>query len=200
MQYIVALGNPGDEYADTRHNVGWLVADECIQAWGLPPLIASRSLGGSLTEGVVIGCEVKILYPDTFMNNSGSAVVKLIRKEESTRLIVLHDDVDLPFGDVKVNRGRGAGGNQGVASIINKLGTNDFVRVRIGIAPKNVLTGMVKRPIGGGPLERFVLQPFTEDEKRQLPAICEKARLAIELILHDGLARAMNEINARVGS
>lgn len=195
MFYIVALGNPGEKYAHTRHNVGWQALDHCLQAWQLPGLVESGGLSGRLTEGSVKGKDVTILYPTTFMNNSGSAVVKLVPKGEIENLIVVHDDIDLPFGEIKVVEGRGAGGNKGVASIIQKLGSKEFVRVRVGIAPKSFWTGKVKRPAGGGPLERFVLKPFTSSEQKQLPDVFQQVQTAIATIVSDGTEAAMNACN-----
>lgn len=195
MYYIVALGNPGEKYKTTRHNVGWMAVDHCLDAWGLPQLVESGGLSGRLTEGVVAGSEVTVLYPTTFMNNSGSAVVKLVPKEEVAQLIVVHDDIDLPFGEIKVGVGRGAGGNNGVASIIQKLGSKEFVRVRVGIAPKSFWTGKTKRPRGGGPLERFVLKPFTKGESEQLVDVFIQVQRAIELVIREGAERAMNVCN-----
>ena len=195
MFYIVALGNPGDKYIDTRHNVGWQVLDHCLREWQLPALVESGGLSGRLTEGTVAGEEVTVLYPTTFMNHSGSAVKKLVPKGEEGNLIVVHDEVDLPFGEMKVVAGRGAGGNNGVQSIIQKLGSKEFVRVRVGIAPKSFWTGKMKRPAGGGPLERFVLQPFTKSEQKQLPEVFEKTKTAIETVLSDGVEQAMNKYN-----
>ena len=195
MYYVVALGNPGEKYKDTRHNVGWIAVDECLRKWQLPNLVESKALSGNVTEGSVSEKAVKLLYPTTFMNNSGSAVMKLVPKGEEGHLIVVHDDIGLPFGEIKVGKGRGAGGNNGVQSIIDKLGSKDFARVRIGIAPRSFWTGEVKRPASGGPLERFVLKPFTNSEQKQLSDIYEKICQAIETILSDGVDRAMNEVN-----
>lgn len=195
MFYIVPLGNPGDKYQNTRHNVGWQAMDFCIEAWRLPSLVESGAFSGSFTEGVVDDSEVSILYPNTFMNNSGSAVTKLVPKNEIEKLIVIHDDIDLPFGELKIGQGRGAGGNNGVASIIQKIGSKDFVRVRVGIAPKSFWTGKTKRPAGGGPLERFVLKDFSGSEKKQLSEIFEKVQKSIETILSDGVEKAMNQHN-----
>jgi PTH1 family peptidyl-tRNA hydrolase len=195
MKYIVALGNPGEKYKNTRHNIGFMAVDKFIDEFGLPKLIESKSSSGLVTEGTLNGEEVKILYPDTYMNNSGSAVVKLVNKNEIKNLIVVHDDIDLPIGEIKVGANRGAGGNNGVKSIIDKLGSKEFVRVRIGVAPKSFWTGKTKRPAGGGPLERFVLKPFGTIEKRELPEIFTRTNQAIKIVLEEGIESAMNKIN-----
>jgi PTH1 family peptidyl-tRNA hydrolase len=192
MYYLVPLGNPGEKYETTRHNVGWLALDYCMQAWRLPALIESRTDSGRVTDGVVSATEVKVLYPDTYMNNSGSAVVKFVPASAINQLIVIHDDIDLPFGEIKLGQGRGGGGNNGVSSIIQKLGSKDFIRVRIGIAPKSFWTGKTKRPAGGGPLERFVLKSFGKAESKELDFVYEKVKTAIEIIMSDGLEAAKN--------
>jgi len=194
MHYLVGLGNPGEKYTRTRHNVGWLALDYCTAKWNLPGLIDSRSHSGRVTDGIVNGEEVQILYPDTFMNNSGSAVVNFVPKSDIKNLIVVHDDIDLPFGVIKVSQGKGGGGN-GVQSIIQKLDTKEFVRVRIGIAPKSFWTGKTKRPAGGGPLERFVLKEFGKAEQKQLDEVFEKVAMALELVISDGVEAAMNQCN-----
>ena len=195
MFYIVALGNPGDKYTNTRHNVGWLATDYFLQKNSLPSLVGSKALSGRMTEGVVGGKEVIVLFPDTFMNNSGSAVVKLVPVKEVESLVVIHDDIDLPLGEVKVGKGRGAGGHNGVNSIIKKLDSRDFVRVRIGVAPKSIWTGKTKRPAGGGPLECFVLKNFSGLEAKKLPDIFKRVNTALELVLTEGVEKAMNKIN-----
>ena len=195
MYYVVALGNPGEKYTNTRHNVGWLVADFVRGEAGLPPLIADKSVSGQVTEGSVGSAAVKVLYPDTYMNNSGAAVAKFAPRNEVSNLIVIHDDIDLPFGEIKLGQGRGDGGNNGVKSIIEKLGTKDFIRIRVGIAPKSFWTGEVKRPKGGGPLEKFVLKSFTKKEEEQLQVVKERAYGALQSILHEGLAISMNKYN-----
>ena len=195
MFYIVALGNPGEKYANTRHNVGWLVGDFVRTEAGLPGLIADKSVSGQVTQGVVAGAPVKVLYPDTYMNNSGAAVAKFVPKVDVGNMIVIHDDIDLPFGEIKLGRGRGDGGNNGVKSIIEKLGSKEFVRIRVGIAPKIFWTEEIKRPKGGGPLERYVLKPFTKKEETQLKEIKERTYGALHTILSDGLEMAMNKYN-----
>lgn len=195
MFYIVGLGNHGERYQGTRHNVGWLVCDYIREQARLPELIGDKAMSGRVTEGMLVGMPIKLLYPDTFMNNSGAAAAKFVPKNEVGNLIVIHDDIDLPLGEIKLGKGRGDGGNNGVKSLIEKLGTKEFIRIRIGIAPRSFWTGEVKRPKGGGPLERFVLKPFTKKEEEQLKEVKERAYSALQSILHEGLAIAMNKFN-----
>lgn len=195
MHYIVGLGNHGEKYQNTRHNVGWLICDYVRVEARLPDLIDDKSMSGRMTEGAIAGAPIRLLYPDTFMNNSGSAVVKFVPKNEVGNLIVIHDDIDLPLGEIKLGRGRGDGGNNGIKSLIEKLGTKDFIRIRIGIAPRSFWTGEVKRPKGGGPLERFVLKSFTTKEETQLKEVKERAFGALQKVLQNGLESAMNKYN-----
>ena len=195
MFYIIGLGNHGENYQNTRHNVGWLVGDYIREQARLPELVGDRAMSGRVTEGLIVGAPVRLLYPDTYMNNSGSAAVKFVPKNEVGNLIVVHDDIDLPLGEIKLGKGRGDGGNNGIKSLIEKLGTKDFIRIRIGIAPRSFWTGEVKRPKGGGPLERFVLKPFSTKEEVQLNEVKERAYAALQTILQSGLEIAMNKYN-----
>lgn len=195
MHYVVGLGNPGEQYANTRHNIGWLALDFVREQNNLPPLIESGAATGFLTEGMIGTRPVKLLYPTTFMNNAGSAVAKLVPKNEVGNLVIVQDDIALPFGEVKLSQGRGDGGHNGIKSIIEKLGGKDFIRIRIGIAPTSILTGKVKRPAGGGPLERFVLKPFSQKESVKLGDINKKVNEALIEILVVGIEAAMNRFN-----
>ena len=195
MFYIVGLGNHGERYQGTRHNVGWLVCDYIREQARLPELIGDKAMSGRVTEGMLVGMPIKLLYPDTFMNNSCAAAAKFVPKNEVGNLIVVHDDIDLPLGEIKLGKGRGDGGNNGVKSLIEKLGTKEFIRIRIGIAPRSFWTKEVVRPKGGGPLERFVLKSFTKKEEEQLKEVKERAFGALQSILHEGLAIAMNKFN-----
>jgi PTH1 family peptidyl-tRNA hydrolase len=140
---------------------------------------------------------VQYLLPETFMNKSGDTVAYIVKKQQATPedFIVLHDDIDLAFGTIKISKGRGGGGNNGVTSIIQTLGSKDFVRIRIGIAPTSFWTGKTKRPQGGGPLERFVLKPFTPSERKQLSDIFSTIDLAVTMVLEQGVEAAMNTYN-----
>jgi len=196
MFYIVGLGNPGDKYKNTRHNIGWSVLDYIRRKFDLPDVFESNAKSSRISEGVLGDKEVTLIYPSTFMNNSGAAVVKFVKKGEAEKLIVLHDDIDLPFGQIMIVKGRGDGGNNGVKSIIQKLGTKDFVRIRIGIAPTSFWSGKTKRPAGGGPLERFVLKNFSTAEKKQMTSVLEKVSEALSVIVQtESVADAMNKFN-----
>lgn len=195
MFYIVGLGNPGEKYANTRHNVGWLVLDYVRCQAQFPSLVHEKQNSAEITNGLIAGQPATIIYPDTFMNNSGAAVTKFVRKEDIDSLIVLHDDIDLPFGELKISKGRGDAGNNGIKSIIDKIGSKDFIRIRIGIAPKSFWTGETKRPRGGGPLERFVLKPFSKKESALLADVSKKALSALEEIIKTGPESAMNKFN-----
>lgn len=192
MHYIVGLGNPGKEYENTRHNVGWMVLDYLVTL-GLPTPVSSSKYAGRISEGILAGQEVTLLYPDTFMNKSGSAVKKLVPKEQEGSLVVVYDDVDIPVGEIKVSFGRGDGGHNGITSIINALGTKEFTRVRVGIAPKSFF-GKIKRPKGAR-LPKHVLGDFKKREQKELEVALEKAKMAIETIVQEGVEKAMNSHN-----
>ena len=194
MYYLVALGNPGQEYEQTRHNIGWLVLDQLRSEQNFSALVASSKYSGQVAEGEIAHTAIQALYPDTFMNNSGVAVRKLLAGADTSTLIVLHDDVALPLSEIKVSIGRGDGGHNGIKSIIKELGSNEFIRIRIGVAGRAFLTGKTKI-YKGGAMARFVLGKFT---KKELATISEVATLVngvVKLIITEGVERAMNQYN-----
>ena len=171
---IVGLGNPGKEYADTRHNFGFRVIDKMISGSEAKPLKTKAQamvwLRSREDEFSISGDY--LLEPQTYMNLSGNAVNKFVleKKIPASRLIVVHDDLDLEFGKVRVSRNASAGGHNGVQSIIDSLSTKDFTRVRVGIG----------RPTNDQPIEDYVLTRFSVEEKNQLPEIIDKSILEIE--------------------
>ncbi len=193
MYYIVGLGNPGKNYENTRHNVGWMVLDYLVSSQGLPEAYSSAKYAGRISEGVLAGEEVTLLYPDTFMNKSGSAVKKLVPKGQEAQLVVVYDDVDLPVGEIKISQGKGSGGHNGISSIVSSLGTKDFIRVRVGIAGKS-LFGHTKRPKGDR-LAKHVLSDFKRREERELKDVLPKASEAVIAIVAEGVQKAMNRCN-----
>ena len=172
MVLIVGLGNPGKKYKMTRHNVGFWVIDE---------------LSKIKKEGWIL------VKPQTFMNESGKAVKKIIEnlKLKIENLIVIHDDIDLLLGKMRIVKNRGAAGHKGVESVIKELGTKNFVRFRIGIKP---LSKTIK-PFNHLTIESFVLQKFTKEEEKIVKEVIEKTIEAIEFSLKEGLEKAMSRFN-----
>lgn len=193
MYYIVGLGNPGDKYKQTRHNVGrmsleWLVSQGDWEK--------SKHANALYSRGELSGEAIEFLLPETFMNKSGDTVRYVVTKHNATpeQFIAVHDDIDLPFGEIKVSVGKGAGGNNGVDSIIEALKSKDFVRVRIGIAPTSFWTGKVKRP-AGHQLSSFVLKPFTSGELKKLEDVYPQVKEVLTCIVTEGVTKAMNRFN-----
>ena len=179
MMLLVGLGNPGKEYQETRHNAGFMVLDEFAKVNGFPLFKLSRKHSSLISEGILDSVKVLLVKPQTFMNNSGKAVRILLRnlvskrletKFLSKRLIIAHDDVDIPLGNIRVSRGSGSAGHKGVDSIIQSLGTKDFTRIRIGIQPAK-----------GKPedVENFVLKKFSKKELPLLEVAIQEAVTAI---------------------
>jgi len=184
---VLGLGNPGGEYATTRHNLGWATLDE-VERRGR--FARERREGPArLREGTIEGFDVVLARPQTYMNLSGRAGRHLTERlgVPVPDVVVVYDELDLPFGRLRLRRGGSAGGHNGVRSLIESWQTSDFIRVRIGIG---------RPPEGVDPLD-FILQPFTPDERAQLPAILARAGDAVVTIVRDGLDAAMNEFNRK---
>ncbi len=194
--FIVAgLGNPGKEYKNTRHNAGRIVLD-CIRAReGAGQWQRDKYAQALVASGIIAGSEVRLVAPDNYMNNSGKSLVPFFGDRMSpAQLIVIYDDLDLPLGGMKISFGRGAGGHKGVQSIIDTLGSKDFVRIRIGISPKT-LFGTMKKPHGEGKVHRFIMGTFSTRERARLEEVAQTAQKAIEIITTEGHQKAMDEFN-----
>lgn len=173
MYIVVGLGNPGSEYARTRHNAGRMAAD-----------FVSEKVSG-----------VKVFIPDTFMNKSGLAVAKAVKsKKAAEKLIVIYDDLDLPIGSMKISYNRSSGGHRGLESIIRALKTEAFIRIRIGISPKTI-SGKTKKPVGDKVVEKHILTEFKKPEMEALKKVFKSVVTAVETIKDRGLAPAMTEFN-----
>jgi PTH1 family peptidyl-tRNA hydrolase len=177
---MVGLGNPGAQYQHDRHNVGFMVAEELRRRHGLPPMRARFQ--GLTSEGTVRGSKAVVLLPMTFMNLSGKSVAQAVRwyKIPAEDLLVIHDEVELPFGEVRLKEGGGLGGHNGLRSLEQALHTRDFWRLRVGVG----------RPVSGSrPLADYVLEPFSEPREEVLLLIGRAADLAEEwLAARDGTA------------
>ncbi|GAA5043256.1 aminoacyl-tRNA hydrolase [Nocardia callitridis] len=183
---VVGLGNPGPSYERTRHNVGFLVADVLAERVGGRFAVHKKS-GADLLQARLDGRQVLLAKPRSFMNLSGRPVAALARffSVAPDRVIVVHDELDLPFGSIKLKIGGGEGGHNGLRSISSSLTTKDYVRTRIGIG----------RPPGRQDPADYVLKPFATQERKEVPVIVEQAADAVELWLRVGLESAQNQLH-----
>ncbi len=195
MYYIVGLGNPDEEHASTRHNTGRIVLLLFLKKQRLPALVESKKYVSLITEGEISGAKVLVMWPETYMNKSGSAVAKAVKSAKAAKkLIVVYDDIDLPLGTVRISYGRGSGGHRGIESIIKVLKTKDFVRIRVGITPMTP-TGKPKKPKGEKKILEFLLGDFKKPEREVLDKVSKRVNEVLEIIFADGLEKAMNQFN-----
>lgn len=197
MFYIIGLGNPGKEYNQTRHNVGRDLVVGYREAHGLGDWSPSTPAQADITSGQIQGKSVELVLPNTFMNRSGETARFLIEKQgaQPEDLVVVYDDIDLPLGQFKISKDRGHGGHNGVKSIETSIKSQAFTRVRVGIAETSFWTGRVRRPSGGDQISKYVLKPFSKKELNTLEGIQRDVFDAIDLIVNDGVAVAMNQYN-----
>src|ERR1043165_4465970 len=182
MFLVVGLGNPGTEYAQTRHNLGFMLVDKLAAEAGIS--VKRRECQSLIGSGIIEAERVKLVKPQTYMNLSGAAVSCLTPKyeiEATKSLIVISDDLALPFGAIRLRQRGSSGGHNGLKSIIAALGTNEFIRLRIGIQPEHPISDT----------KAFVLNGFTRTEKKSLEEILERAAQAARAVLRDGIAKAM---------
>ncbi len=190
MEFLVAgLGNPGAEYENTPHNLGFMVADALAEAHGIR--IGRKENMSYVGHGVIQQHPVALAKPQTFMNLSGPAVRALLERYELThgRLILVYDELALPFGEIRIRPRGSAAGHNGVKSVIGALGTQEFTRVRLGFRPDY--------PIGDG--AKFVLAPFKRSEMQDVAEMVARGRAAVEAIIAEGVEKAMTMFNRRAG-
>lgn len=189
---VVGLGNPGEEYAATRHNVGFMVADELARRAGATfsldkksrAMVTSLRMGGTGPNSIAL----IVAKPLTYMNLSGGPTSALAKyySVEATDVIVIHDELDLPFGTVKLKRGGGSAGHNGLKDLTKALSTPDYVRIRVGIG----------RPTGSLDAASYVLKPFTATERKELDMLIVDAADAVEWVLAEGLAAAQQRLHS----
>ena len=183
---VIGLGNPGPQYEKTRHNIGFVVADVLAARLGGSFKVHKRS-GAEIITGRLGNRPVVVAKPRTYMNESGRHVGPLAKfySVSPADVIVIHDELDIDFGKIRLKLGGGEGGHNGLRSVVNALGTKDFQRVRIGIG----------RPPGRKDPADFVLENFSAAERKELSAICEQAADATELLIETGLEPAQNLVH-----
>ncbi|HAS84792.1 MAG TPA: aminoacyl-tRNA hydrolase [Candidatus Yonathbacteria bacterium] len=196
MQYlIVGLGNPGEEYANTRHNAGRMVVEEFRKKNDFPEWVLDKNLKARVSKGACGKDKVVLLEPDNFMNVSGKSVAPLVKNaKDAERTIVVYDDLDLPLGGMKISFNRSSGGHKGVESIIKALKTRVFARLRIGICPTTP-SGKLKKPKGEDALLDFIVGPFKKGEADDLKKTIKKGAEALALILEEGREIATGKVN-----
>ena len=188
MMVFAGLGNPGEKYKNTRHNIGFLVLDEFAEKNNFPEFEIKKFFNSAVSEKILNNEGIILAKPLTFMNRCGESLKKLrdeykIKNED---LFLVHDDIDLPLGKIRISKSRGAAGHKGVESAIKELKTKSFTRLRIGIRPK---AGKPKNT------ERFVIKSFLRDEEETKKEVIKKSGKALEAIISQGTEKAMNEYN-----
>ena len=194
MRYIVGLGNPGEEYELTRHNAGRIAVLELVKKEGMGELVFDKKINALVGKGEIGGEKVQIILPETFMNKSGNALKKIITSaKKAENLIVVHDDIDLPLGKIKISFGKNSGGHKGVESVIKAVKTINFTRVRIGISSTNA-KGAVKKPSGDKFLD-YIVGKFKPAELAEMKKTAKKAAEVLRAIATEGVAKAMGKFN-----
>lgn len=183
---IIGLGNPGKKFEETRHNVGFLVLDNFAEKNNFPEFLLQKKYEALVSENIIGEKKIILVKPQTFMNESGKAVREILKNNKSqlNSLIVVHDDIDLPVGKIKIVKERGPAGHKGVENIINNIGNKGLARIRIGIAPQNEIKA-----------KQIVLKKFNKKEKETINNVNNKTVEALDFLLQNGLEKTMNKYN-----
>jgi PTH1 family peptidyl-tRNA hydrolase len=186
MKFIIGLGNPGEEYKKTRHNCGFIAVDKIAANFQFSIFNFQSIFNAKISKGKIAGENIILVKPQTYMNESGQTVKKIVSdtKYQTSDILVIHDDLDLPFGKIRISKNRSSAGQKGVQSIINCLGTKNFIRLRIGIRPEKIYDA-----------HKFVLQKFNREEQKIIFESFKKIISAVKMILEKGVDQAMNEYN-----
>ena len=188
MRLIVGLGNPGIEYQFTPHNLGFLTIDRIANGLGIE--VRNRQCRALTARATLAGEPVVLAKPETYMNLSGLSVRELVAEHQvdvTRDLIVIYDELDLPLGTIRIRQRGSSAGHNGMESILGAMGTNEFLRIRLGIAPDRKLTDGVK----------YVLTPFRKAQEKVVDEILDTAAQAVEVIVKEGPAAAMNRFNRK---
>jgi len=199
MAYVVlGLGNPGGEYAKTRHNAGRMTVELLQKELGFPEFTLRKTAQAYVSEGSYEGEKVILVIPDVYMNHSGKVAPSFIKSmAQAKKTVVIRDELDLPLGVLKMTTyGRGAGGHKGVESIMRALKTKEFAQIKIGISGSTA-KGNVKKPKGEDGVVKHVIGKFKPDEEKVLKKVLKKAALATQFFILEGIEKAMLEANTK---
>lgn len=196
MPYIIAgLGNPGQEYENTRHNTGRIILDQIRSEWKGDEFEFSKRSNALVAEGKIGKEKVTFISPETFMNNSGKSIAGLVKSVKAAgKLIVIYDDFSLPLGRIRISYNRSSGGHNGLESIIKAVKTEAFLRIRIGTAPENA-KGNAKLINGDENIGKFILGKFKDDEAKELKKVGKRVAEAVGVIVKENREKAMSIYN-----
>jgi len=180
MIIIIGLGNPGKKFENTRHNVGFMAVDAFAKKNNFPEFKLQKKIDALISENG----NILLAKPQTFMNESGKSVKKILSKNNVGSLIIIHDDIDLPIGKIKIIKQRGSAGHKGVESITKSIGNDGLIRFRIGIGPEKEAEA-----------KKIVLKNFSKEEQAKIDETIKKIADALDLFVKEGLDKAMNEYN-----
>jgi len=197
MNYIiVGLGNPGQEYDNTRHNTGRMIVDAFAKKVGVDEWKEDKKIKSEVAKVKVGKNTALLIKPNTFMNKSGDAVRSSVKsKKAAETLLVIHDDLDIPFGNIKMSFNKSAGGHRGVASIIKAIKTEGFIRLRVGISPATA-SGKIKKPLGEEAVEKAILGKFKPAETLEFKKIMKRASEGLEVLMESGKEIATGVVNS----
>lgn len=196
MSYIiVGLGNPGGEYEGTRHNTGRMLVEAFARTQDADDFVFDKKANAQVVSGAIKKEKYTLVLPDTFMNKSGNAVARFVKSVKAAeRLVVVHDDLDLPLGRFKLSFNRGSGGHRGVESVKRAVKTEAFVRLRVGIS-KDAGKGKVKKPVGEEAIGDFILGKFKPAEVTDFKKLSKKVSEALAVLISEGREAAMQGFN-----
>ncbi len=180
MILVIGLGNPGKKFEDTRHNVGFMALDKFAEKNNFPEFELDKKSNALISEQD----NILLAKPQTFMNESGKATKAILKNKKAEALVVIHDDIDLPVGKIKIIKERGSAGHKGVESIIKNIGNDGLIRIRIGISGPRDVKAM-----------KVVLKKFSPEEQKTINQTLEKVADALSIFIKENLEKAMNEYN-----
>ncbi len=180
MIAIIGLGNPGEQYKNTRHNVGFIAIDAFAEKNSFPDFKLHKKSNALISKQD----NIMLVKPQTFMNESGRSIKEILKNNPAENLIVIHDDIDLPVGKLKIIKERGSAGHKGVESIIKNIGNDGLIRFRIGIGGQKDVKAM-----------KIVLKNFSSEEQKSINGVVQKVTDALNLFMEEGLEKTMNAFN-----
>jgi len=206
MILIIGLGNPGEKYKNTRHNIGFRIIDKFSKRNNFPEFEMSQKFKSLITEKTLLHKKIIIAKPQMFMNESGKAVRKIINyrlpivnktsinKFSNENLIIIHDDIDIVLGKIRISQEKNSAGHKGIESIIKEIGTKNFTRFRVGIKTAS----SEQRTANNIDVEKFVIQKFRKDEEEIIGGVIEKTIDAIAMYSEQGIDKTMNQYNSKI--